>query len=156
MLSDLEVFRVLRRHGVPFVIIGGHAVNFHGFPRVTHDADVVWLRSPQADAKLLAALTELEAQYIGNQIDPQTGIERTYPVTAVFIAVEHLMMLWTKLGFLDLFDYVPGMPFEDVNQLFETSVTHDDLQYVSLEWLRRMKVISGREKDRTDLENLPE
>jgi hypothetical protein len=113
--SDQEILGALRRHGVPFVIIGGHAVNFYGYRRTTEDVDVIWLRTEESEKSLLKALVEIDAQYIGNDIDPATGIERTYPVSASFIRVTHLMMLWTRHGFVDLFDYVPGFPDQDVN-----------------------------------------
>ena len=31
--DPLAIFRVLTRAGVPFLIIGGHAVSFHGYVR---------------------------------------------------------------------------------------------------------------------------
>jgi peptidoglycan/xylan/chitin deacetylase (PgdA/CDA1 family) len=37
MTPEFHVFDVLQRHGVPFVVVGGHAVNFHGFIRATED-----------------------------------------------------------------------------------------------------------------------
>jgi hypothetical protein len=42
MSDDFELLDVLRRHGVQFVIIGGHAVNFHGYGRATEDTDIVF------------------------------------------------------------------------------------------------------------------
>ncbi|MDB5357070.1 MAG: hypothetical protein JWN24_3523 [Phycisphaerales bacterium] len=156
MPDDFEILEVLRRHGVPFVIVGGHAVNHYGYRRATEDADVVWLRSADAEQSLLTALTELDAQYIGKEIDPKTRIERTYPVTESFIRSSHLMMLWTKHGFLDLFDYIPGFPTEDVQQLRKSSAEAEGYRYASLEWLRKMKKAAGRTKDLLDLENLPE
>jgi hypothetical protein len=154
--GERDIFAALRRHAVPFVIIGGHAVNFHGYTRATEDADVVWLRSAAAEQALLAALSEIGAQYIGADIDPSTGIERTYPVTLPFIKSSRLMMLVTRAGFLDLFDYIPGLPGEDVEQVMQSSVEDDGLRYASLEWMRRMKQAAGRPRDRLDLENLPE
>lgn len=156
MASELEIFDALRRHKVPFVVIGGHAVNFHGYGRLTEDTDVVWLRSPQTEQSLLLALSEIEAQYIGSEIDPHTRLERTYPVTLPFIGSNHLMMLLTRHGFLDLFDHIPGLPAEEVRQLFESSVEVEQICYASLGWLRRMKTAAGRSKDALDLENLPE
>jgi hypothetical protein len=96
MTPDFQLFEVLTRHGVPFVVVGGHAVNFHGFIRGTEDTDVLWIRSPAAEASLLEALEKLVAEYIGNEIDPATGIERTHPVTEAFIRAERLMMLCTR------------------------------------------------------------
>ena len=149
-----RIFGTLRKHGVPFIIIGGHAVFRHGYTRTTEDVDVVWRRSAESGKALLGALTELEAVWIGKEIDRATGIEKTYPVSATYINREHLMMLWTPCGPLDLFDYIPGMPDEDVRQLFETGVEGDGLTFSSLSWLRRMKRAAGRTKDLADLEEL--
>jgi hypothetical protein len=63
---------------------------------------VLWIRSPEREAHGLQALQEIDAQYIGIEIDPATGIERTYPVSAAFVRAERLMMLCTSVGFLDL------------------------------------------------------
>jgi hypothetical protein len=156
MADDLQILAVLKRHNVPFVVIGGHAVVFHGYSRNTEDADVVWLRSPENEGKLLQALTEMDAHYISDDIDPGTGIERIHPVTPTFIQTQRLLMLTTRYGFLDIFDYIPGLPKEDVQQLFASSIEHDGLRYASLYWLRQMKCASGRSKDQLDLENLPE
>jgi len=156
MPPDFELFDLLRRHSIPFVIVGGHAVNFHGYRRATEDTDVVWVRSAESERSLFQALSEIDAQYIGDDIDPATGIERTYPVDPTFIQISRLMMLWTKLGFFDLFDYVPGHPDADVRELLATSVEADGYRFASLDWLRRMKKVSGRTKDLLDLENLPE
>jgi len=155
MLPDSTIFEVLRRHGVPFVIVGGHAVNFHGYPRVTEDTDVVWLRSAEAEIALAQAFAEIDAQYIGKEIDPATRIERTYPAGLEHIRSHHLMMLCTRHGFFDLFAYVPGHPDVDAQELYDSSVVSDGFRYCSLEWLRKMKMASGRGKDMIDLEQLP-
>ena len=57
MTPDFHLFDVLTRHGVPFVVVGGHAVNFHGFIRGTEDTDVLWVRSPAAGETCRAAGT---------------------------------------------------------------------------------------------------
>ncbi len=156
MAPDFRVFEALSRHGVPFVVMGGHAVSFHGYVRGTEDTDVLWVRSPQSEAGLLLALDELEARYIGTEIDPATGIERTYPVTAAFVRSQQLMMLCTNAGFLDLFDYVPGHPGVAVAAVLESSAEAEGVRFISLEWLRRLKNAAGRPKDLLDLENLPD
>jgi hypothetical protein len=152
--ADLEILQILRRHGVRFVVVGGHAVNFHGYARVTEDIDVVWLRSPDAENALLLALQELGAQYITRQIDPATGLERLAPVSASFIDANHLMMLWTRLGFVDLFDYVPGLPAEDLAAFFADSIEAEGIRYASLNWLVNMKKAAGRPTDLKDIEKL--
>jgi hypothetical protein len=155
MAPDFRVFDILNRHGVPFLVIGGHAVSFHGYVRATEDTDVLWMRSPESERALLAALEELKAEYIGNEIDPTTGIERTYPVTASFIGSQSPMMLCTNAGFLDLFDSVPGCPGEALAPLFASSHEAEGIRFVSLNWLRKMKAAAGTPRDLLDLENLP-
>jgi hypothetical protein len=155
MGDDYQILTILGRHGVPVVIVGAHAVNFHGYGRAGENIDVVWLRTPEAEQSLLQALIEVDARYIGDETDPATGLERMHPVTLPYIQAQRLMMLCTRHGFLDLFDYVPGIPQQDVADLFASSVESNGLRYVSLQWLRKMKEASGRGKDLLDLENLP-
>ena len=155
MANEFAIFDVLRRHGVPFVIIGGHAVNLHGYMRSTEDSDLIWLRSKESEAALLAALNEIHAQFITDEIDPTTRIEKASPVTRTFITASHLMMLVTDLGFVDLFDYVPGDPKAEVSELFKASIEANGFRFASVQWLRRMKGATGRAKDQLDLDNLP-
>ena len=105
---------------------------------------------------MIKALSEINAKYIGRAIDPLTGIQRTYPVTIEYVQTHHLMMLWTKRGFLDLFDYIPGFPDADVRQIYDSSMHLEGLRYASINWLRQMKQVAGRTKDLDDLKNLPE
>jgi hypothetical protein len=153
--APFHLIDVLAKHEVPFVIIGGHAVAYHGYVRATEDTDVVFLRSADAEAALYKALVELNARWIGREIDPETGIEHTYPVSPEYIRATRLMMLLTDAGFLDIFDFIPGHPNEPVEELFGSSHQSGGRRFVSLEWLRRMKQAAGRPKDRLDLENLP-
>ena len=151
---QFELLLLLRRHGVPFVVVGGHAVTFHGHVRSTEDVNVVWLRSPDAEVALTAALREANAAWISAEIDPATLAERLMPVTEAYVRGNHLMMLFTDFGFLNVFDYVPGYPHADVAEFFAESVLHGDLRYASLAWLRRMKAAAGRPKDNDDLSKL--
>jgi hypothetical protein len=152
--DPFRLIDALTRHDVPFVVIGGHAVTYHGYVRATEDTDVVFLRSDEAEVALHEALVELNARWIGDAIDPATGIERTYPVSPEYIRRTHLMMLVTDYGFLDVFDYIPGYPNEPVGELLDSSDESGGRRFVSLEWLRRMKQAAGRPKDQIDLENL--
>ncbi|HNR31919.1 MAG TPA: nucleotidyltransferase [Candidatus Hydrogenedentes bacterium] len=51
-----ELFRLLEKHGVDYVIVGGYAVAFHGYPRFTKDIDIFFDPSPANVARLRAAL----------------------------------------------------------------------------------------------------
>ena len=52
----LDLFRLLRRHGVRFMIVGGEAVIFYGHIRVTGDIDVYYDRSSENAIRLYRAL----------------------------------------------------------------------------------------------------
>ncbi len=153
--DPLSVFKLLAQARVPFVIIGGHAVNFHGYLRTTEDADVVFQRTAASEDALLEMLQSVHACWIGDDIDPQTGLERLIPVTGGYVRSRHLMMLCTDVGFLDLYDYVPGFPHTPVQELFTDAVLLGGLRFVSLPWLRRLKASAGRHKDLDDLDHLP-
>lgn len=152
----LKAFDVLVDHGVPAVIIGGHAVNFHGHLRATEDVDVVFVRSVESESALTKALESIHAFWIGDQIDLATGLEQTFPVTESYVQSNHLMMLGTDHGYLDLFDHVPGLPDALVSALVEESLQMNGRRYASLTWLRRMKRASARPIDLLDLEKLPD
>lgn len=154
--DPFRLIDVLSKHNVPFVIIGGHAVTFHGYVRATEDTDIVIQRTPDGDRELFTALTEINAQWIGDEIDPATGIERTFPVSLDYIQASRLMMLVTDFGFLDIFDFIPGLPDEPVERLFQTAVESHRGRFASLDWLRKMKQIANRAKDQIDLANLPQ
>jgi hypothetical protein len=153
--DPLTVFQLLARAGVPFVIIGGHAVVFHGHVRATEDVDLIFERSPASEAALLEALESIHAYWISDERDPATGLERLVPVSSSYVRGEHLMMLITDLGFVDLYDYVPGFPDVPVADVFSDSIELDNLRFVSLRWLRKLKQAAGRHKDLDDLEHLP-
>lgn len=158
MLSaqPLEIAQRLVDAGVASVIIGGHAVNYHGYPRSTQDVDIIYRRTPESIGVLHDVLTELDAYWISDEIDSSSGIEKIVPVTIDYIEREHMMMLGTKLGYVDLFDFIPGLPAESLTDLFSSASSSGSLKFANLHWLRRMKASAGRPQDLIDLANLPD
>lgn len=152
--SPDKLLSLLTRHAVPFIVIGGHAVNFHGHVRTTEDLDVIWLRSGQSEGALLEALVEAGAQWISDEIDPATRLERLVPVSLAYVRASRLMMLITDMGFLDLFDYIPGFEQTSVQEAFDDAVESGGVRYVSLAWLKRMKQAAARPQDLGDLQHL--
>jgi hypothetical protein len=53
-----EFLRCLNARSVRYLVVGGHAVSFHGYPRFTHDVDVVVLPDKDNVRALLAALED--------------------------------------------------------------------------------------------------
>ncbi len=140
---------------VPFVIIGGHAVNFHGHLRTTEDVDIIYRRTRQSVEALYNVLSMAEAFRIDNEIDPATGIEKTHQITKAEVGRSHLLMLGTKHGYIDIFDFIPGLPEEPLDDLFASAVVAEGRPFASLDWLKRMKQATGRPRDLEDLKHLP-
>lgn len=154
--SQPKIFELLADHAVKFLVFGGHAVSYYGYIRATEDHDIIFLRTDENEARLFAALEEIKARWISDDRDPATGLERLVPVSLPYIRSSRLMMLMTDLGFLDIFDYVPGCPDRPVEELFADCAVDGRIEFVSLRWLRKLKELSGRPKDQQDLAELPE
>jgi len=151
-----DILSLLHRHQAPCLVIGGHAVAVHGYLRTTEDTDLIYWRAADPDERLLDALLEVHACWIGDQRDPATGLEELHPIDRRFFRNQRLMMLTTDLGYLDIFDFIPGFPDTDPAELFRDAIELAGVKYVSLSWLRRIKQAAGRPRDLEDLHNLPE
>jgi hypothetical protein len=93
---DFEaVLRVLARHGVEYIVVGGVCGALHGAPVTTFDLDVVHSRSEANVARLLTALEELNASYRFGQGDEDK------PNASHLSSPGHRLLL-TRFGPLDL------------------------------------------------------
>ncbi len=53
--SDFKDFlRLLNSHGVEYLLVGGYAVGYHGYPRATGDMDI-WIAVSESNANAVAA-----------------------------------------------------------------------------------------------------
>ncbi|MBN2802202.1 MAG: hypothetical protein JXR91_03815 [Deltaproteobacteria bacterium] len=150
-----NIFSHLNSFKIPFVVIGGHAVNYHGFIRATEDFDIIFHRTEQSEAQLFNALKSINACWLSNKIDPLTNMEKEIPVTFDYVKSNHLMMLCTSMGYLDIFDFIPDFQDIPVTQLLETSNDFNGIKIINLDWLKKLKQASGRPKDLNDLNSLP-
>jgi hypothetical protein len=153
--TPFQIVDRLVARDVDCVIIGGHAVNYHGYIRATEDIDVVFRRTAASESALFLTLSEFEAFWIGDDVDPATNLERTYPITKDFINQHHVLMLGTSAGYIDLFDFLPGLPGDSMDDFFASAESCLGRKFASLDWLKRLKVASNRPQDRIDLDRLP-
>ena len=63
-LDVAAIFRTLLENDVEFVVVGGIAVNYHGFVRATKDLDISPRPDRDAHRRLYEALASLDAQPI--------------------------------------------------------------------------------------------
>jgi hypothetical protein len=146
-----EILVGLADHGVDFVVIGGIAVQTHGYLRGTHDVDVVVRPTALNASRLSEALADLHAELRGGGTlrltDPNSM--RTAP----------LIPLMTKFGPLDVvhIDHVAGGPGE-YERLVQAAVSVGlegrAIAVAGLSDLIRMKRAAGRDQDLADIEVL--
>jgi hypothetical protein len=138
-----ELLDLLNSHKVEFVVIGGHALAFHGRPRFTEDIDVFVGPSKDNSQKLKCALDEFGAP-IGER-----GAEE-------FAQAEHKMIrIGVPPQMVDILNFAGTVPFEAVyDRSIEGRLLGVPVRFPSREDLVDMKRSSGRPQDLVDLQKL--
>jgi len=141
--ADLKEFiALLNSHNIEYIVVGGHAVAFHGHPRFTGDIDV-FVRTTSENAQRL--LRVLEAFGFGG-----IGIAE-----GDLIERGRVISLGQPPNRIDILTSISGVDFESAWESRVHTVL-DDQPVALLGWtdLLRNKEASGRQKDRADLEKL--
>ena len=139
-----EIILELKKVNVEFIIIGGYAVIFHGYLRTTGDVDI-WLK-PDNDnkEKLLTAL--IHSGFSIKTLDHIRQSDFTQPVSF------HIGQPPERIDFLTI---LSGLNFDDALQRAELLKSGELLLPVlHLEDLIINKMLSGRAKDKADIEEL--
>lgn len=142
LLDDFREFlQCLNAREVQYLIVGGHAVSFHGYPRFTHDVDVVILPELDNAERLLLALRDFGFGTV--QI---TAEDFTRPVTVALGRAPHQIDIMTFIKGVDL-----GTAWA------HRAAGHLDgveVQFIGREELIQNKRAVGRPEDLADLARL--
>lgn len=141
----LQVVKAFNREGVDYKVFGGVAVNFHGLPRTTDDADFFVDPSPENVAKIKRALRSLWDDPSINEIqdDDMLGDYPSFnynPPDELF-AIDVVSRLTEAFTYADL-----DAETREINGV--------PLRLVTAETLFRMKRDTVRPKDKMDALNL--
>ncbi len=157
-LDPLPLLKFLHERGIKHVVIGGFAVNAHGFIRVTKDLDTVPSAGEENLRKLATALEDLDAVILEtDDFDPD---ELTAdPTKADDLAQGGNFCLHTRLGRLDLMQWIAGIDSEDLYSTLSSAALTGEVDGVpvsvcGLAHLRAMKRAAGRPQDLEDLRRL--
>jgi hypothetical protein len=128
---------------VDFILIGGVAATIHGSARLTRDVDVVYARTDENLARLVAALGPLSPYLRG----APPGLPFSFDVETLRRGLN--FTLTTRAGDLDLLGEVTGGGGFDRlrNHATAVSVYDRDVLCLGLDWLIRVKRAAGRPKD---------
>jgi hypothetical protein len=150
--DPLLAFRVLTRHSVRFVVIGGYAASLRGSPVVTGDLDVCYARDEENHERLAAALRELRARLRG----PGVPDDIPFILDAETIRTGDHFTFATDGGSLDCMGTPAGTTgFADLDARADTvQLDGMEVRVASVDDLIRMKEAAAREKDRSHLIHL--
>jgi aminoglycoside-2''-adenylyltransferase len=136
----LRVCRLLNRHRVRYVLVGGVAANLHGSIRATKDVDVLVPKDRANTQRLLRALSELPYG-IARELDVEEIVGKPITIVGDDPRVDILTAAW-------------DVTFERANRSkVVRRIAGIRVPYLGLDDLRRSKR-TGRARDRADLEAL--
>jgi hypothetical protein len=144
------VIRLLGRHRVRWVLIGGLAAVTHGAPIVTQDVDICPARDDKNLDRLAAALTEAHAELRG--ADPRIP----FRLDARTLRAGDAFTFTTDVGWLDILGTPAGTAgYDDLARTAdEFDLFGQRVLVASVEDLIRMKRAAGRPKDLMAVEEL--
>jgi predicted nucleotidyltransferase len=137
-----EFVQSLTDNEVRYLVIGGYAVAFHGYPRYTKDIDIWIEMTPENAVNMLKALE-------------QFGFAALNLQTADFLTPDQVIQLGYPPSRIDLITTPDGVDFATcfANRL-EVALDGIVVNFIDLENLKLNKRASGRLQDLADLENL--
>jgi len=137
-----EFLKLLNVHEVRYLLIGGYAVNYHGYVRATADMDIFVKPDKRNAERLVAALIEF-------------GFDVEELSTGLFLNPDNVIRMGVPPLRIEIMSSITGVDFEECyeNRIVDQS---DDvtIHLISLDKLKKNKHAAGRLKDRNDLEHL--
>jgi len=139
-----EFIQLLNEHRVRYLVIGGYAVGYHGYPRYTGDLDVF----VELSSKNIQAVAKVLRQFglLAKDATHEPLLKRG---TIVRMGREPMR--------LEVINDIDGVTFAECYKhrvMARTKNLH--INFIDLAHLRRNKQASGRAKDLEDLRRLPE
>ena len=138
-----EFLKLLNSHRVEYLLIGGYAVGFHGYPRPTGDMDIWIAVSPENADRTACALREF-------------GFRAETVPAALFAEPGKIVRMGVPPLRLEIVTTISGVEFTECYAR-RVSATIDGVavSMIGLDDLKANKKASGRHKDLNDLEQLP-
>jgi len=137
-----SVASCLSEAGIPYMVIGGHAVLQYGLPRFTQDIDVTIALTPREADKVL---NSIEGSFRVLPRDIEKFIRDTW-----VLPVEH-----HETGVrVDLIFSITAFEREAIEKAREITVENMTIRYISPEDLIVQKIIAGRAVDLEDAKGI--
>ncbi len=134
-----EFIELLNEHKVKYVIVGGHAVAFHGYPRMTGDIDFLVERSTANARRLKSVMVAFGFESL--KLRPRDLVEPNL-----------VIQLGRPPNRIDITTTITGVSFEEAWAERVRVEWHGLLvNFISKAHLKKNKMLTGRAKDIADL-----
>ena len=142
--SDFKDFlRLLNSNQVRYLLIGGYAVGYYGYPRATADIDI-WIAVDPTNAGKVA---EVIKEFFGFNVEGVTP--------QLFLQKNKVVRMGVPPFRIEVLTTISGVDFDICYAERVTDLLDDvEVSIISLKHLKLNKKASGRLKDLTDLSNL--
>jgi hypothetical protein len=137
-----EFLQLLNSREIEYLVIGGYAVGYHGYPRATGDMDI-WIAMTEKNAsEMVHALKEF-------------GFDLPELKKELFLKKNKVIRMGIPPMRLEVLTSIDGVQFEDCfkNRLIADFGTFK-VNFISKDDLLANKRASGRPKDLADVDNL--
>ena len=137
-----ELLRLLEEHGVEYMIVGGYAVAYHGYPRFTKDIDLFFRLTSENALRLRRALVAFGFRDVDLPLEAFTtaGSVLTFGVVPTRV---------------DLINEIDGVTFDEARPNIVRGRYGDvEVTFIGLAELVRNKKATPRAKDKGDVEEL--
>ena len=137
-----DFLKLLNSHGVEYLIVGGYAVGYYGYPRATGDLDI-WIKVGDANAERTA------------QAVKDFGMPERETTKRLFIEKDKIIRMGVPPVRIEVITGASGVEFDECYTRREI-VEIDDIpvKFISLDDLKVNKRVTGRHKDLEDLEHI--
>lgn len=138
-----EFLQLLNSKEVDYLLVGGYAVGYYGYPRATGDMDI-WIAIHLRNAeKVVDALKDFGV-----------GLPNLSP--DMFLREERIIRMGMPPFRIEVFTTISGVNFDECYAKRVTDMVDGiEIKFINLEDLKINKQATGRPKDVNDLQNLP-
>mgnify|MGYP001828080168 FL=1 len=138
-----EFLNLLKGKSIQYLLIGGYAVGYHGYPRATNDMDIWIAIVPKTAEQMVLALREF-------------GFDTPELSKELFLRENSIVRMGIAPMRIEILTTISGVNFDECfRQRVVDEIDGIEVNIISLEQLKINKKASGRHKDLDDIENLP-
>ena len=138
-----EFFQWFHHHNVEYLLVGGYAVGYHGYPRATMDIDVWIALTPENARRVVAALEDFG--FGGQKLSE-----------AMVLEADRIIRMGLPPMRIEIMTSIDGVEFDDAySERVEDELDGVAVKLIGLQHLKCNKRAAARAKDLADLEELP-